>query len=119
MSGDTLVVIDTYTGEIFRTINLQHPREQFNIVSVGTNVYFTLKSNPNIVYFMPFSEGQIAQFDAQGKITHICANQQENQFTIIKGDHEMMNLSCKDCSVLWKRPVDKPCFLSLVYICKY
>ena len=113
-NGDTLVVIDTYTGEVFRTINLQHPKDQFNIVSVGTNVYFTLKSNPNVVFFMPFSEGQIAQFDAQGRITHICANQQENQFVIIKGDREMMNLSCKDCSVLWRRPTEKPCFLKYV-----
>ena len=113
-SGETLQVIDTYTGEVFRTINLHTPKEQFNLVAVGTNVYFTLKSNPNVLYFMPFADGQIAMYDAGAKITHICPNQEENQFIVIKNDRQMFNLSCKDLSVLWQKPTDKPVFIKYV-----
>ena len=109
---ESLTVIDPYTGEKFREIVL-HQKDGFNLVSVGTNVFFTLKSNPNIVYFMPFSEGQIAQLDYQSPVTAVVGHPTENKF-LVSVAVKLLCVSCKDGSKEWESHLSGFAFIKYV-----
>lgn len=113
---ESLQVIDPYTGEKFREIVLHTNKDGFNQVSVGTNIYFTLKANPNVLYFMPFQDGQIAQLDMQNKINAIIAHPTENKFYIYKrdSDKQLSLYNCKEGTPEWSRPLSEYKFFKFV-----
>ena len=114
--GESLVVLETFTGQIWRQIILKNSNQSFQFVSVGTYVYFVLSNELNLIYYCPFGEGLISQLITSEPIVQLIAHPEESLIYFLTESNFLISITPKDNSIKSQKMIGNYSFIRFVGI---